>query len=152
MSDASSVSDGPGYAGDLSVDEAWALLSSDPAAVLIDVRTTAEWAWVGVPDLASLNKALLTVEWASFPGNVRNDNFAAQLLEQVRAQNTPLEAPLLMLCRSGVRSKGAAKVMTEAGYTRCYNISGGFEGDLDDKKHRGSTGGWKVANLPWVQN
>ena len=151
MSDASSVSDGPGYAGDLSVDEAWALLSSDPAAVLIDVRTAAEWSYVGVPDLESLGKTLLTVEWVSHPGNARNADFANQVQEQVQALKASNDAPLLMLCRSGVRSKGAATVMTEAGYARCYNIAGGFEGDLDEQKHRGNTGGWKVAELPWVQ-
>jgi rhodanese-related sulfurtransferase len=152
MSDASSVTDGAGYAGDLSLDEAWALLSSDPAAVLVDVRTAAEWSWVGVPDLTRLGKALVTVEWVSFPGNVKNEGFADQLCQQIEDLKTPEDAPLLMLCRSGVRSKGAAKVMTEAGYSRCYNISGGFEGDLDEQKHRGNTGGWKVANLPWVQS
>jgi rhodanese-related sulfurtransferase len=147
MSEGSSVSDAPGYAGDLSVTEAWALLSSDRQAVLIDVRTAAEWDYVGVPTLEGLNKTLLTIEWLSWPGNVRNDNFVGQ----VRAQVASTDAPLLMLCRSGVRSKGAAKAMTEAGYGHSYNISGGFEGDLDDGKHRGFTGGWKVANLPWVQ-
>jgi rhodanese-related sulfurtransferase len=151
MSDASSVSEGTGYTGDLSVNEAWTLLSSDPAAVLIDVRTAAEWAWVGVPVLESLNKTLLTVEWVSFPGNAKNDAFSDQVHDQVQALSGTYDAPLLMLCRSGVRSKGAAKVMMEAGYKRCYNISGGFEGDLNEQKHRGNTGGWKVADLPWAQ-
>ena len=151
MSEASSVSDGPGYAGDLSVDEVWALLSSDPTAVLIDVRTAAEWGYVGVPDLEGLNKTLLTIAWVSYPGNVKNENFAEQVLDQVQAMTASKDAPLLMLCRSGVRSKGAATVMTEAGYTRCYNVVGGFEGDLNDQKHRGNTGGWKVAGLPWLQ-
>ena len=147
MSEASSVPEDPGYAGDLSVTEAWDLLSSNPAAVLIDVRTAAEWAWVGVPDLEKLKKTLQTVEWVSWPGNVKNEKFA----DQVLALNIPKDAPLLMLCRSGVRSKGAAKTMTEAGYQTCYNVSAGFEGDLDDQKHRGITGGWKVSGLPWIQ-
>jgi rhodanese-related sulfurtransferase len=151
MSEASSVSDGPGYAGDLSVDEAWALLSSEPTAVLIDVRTAAEWGYVGVPDLEGLSKNLLTIEWVSYPGNVKNENFAAQVLDQVLALTESKDAPLLMLCRSGVRSKGAATVMTQEGYTRCYNIMAGFEGDLNEQKHRGNTGGWKVAGLPWTQ-
>ena len=87
MSEGSSVSDAPGYAGDLSVTEAWALLSSDPAAVLIDVRTAAEWSYVGVPDLESLGKTLLTVEWVSHPGNARNADFANQVQEQVQHQD-----------------------------------------------------------------
>ena len=61
------------------------------------------------------------------------------------------DAPIFLLCRSGVRSKHAAILLTGLGYQHCYNVSGGFEGDKDDSGHRGKTGGWKFAGLPWKQ-
>ena len=61
------------------------------------------------------------------------------------------DAPLLFLCRSGVRSKAAAIAMTQQGFTACYNIANGFEGDSDPTRHRGTVSGWKVEGLPWVQ-
>ena len=135
------------YAGDITPTEAWEILKTNDKAVLIDVRTEAEWAWVGQPDLSSLNKQHLLIEWVRFPGGVPNESFAAE----VSAQHTDKTAPILFLCRSGVRSKYASIVMTEAGYETCYNVAGGFEGDHNTDKHRGTVNGWKVENLPWAQ-
>jgi rhodanese-related sulfurtransferase len=136
------------YAGDLSPQEAWNLLESEPSALLVDVRTRAEWTYVGVTDLSSLSKKPALVEWQSFPDGQRNERFAAE----VDALGADRNAPVLFLCRSGVRSTAAAKLMTQKGYTRCYNISEGFEGDSDADRHRGRLGGWKVRGLPWTQN
>ena len=41
---------------------------------------------------------------------------------------------------------------TERGYTACYNVADGFEGELDEHNHRNSVNGWKVAGLPWWQS
>jgi rhodanese-related sulfurtransferase len=136
------------YAGDLSPQEAWNLLESEPSALLVDVRTRAEWTYVGVTDLSSLSKKPALVEWQSFPDGQRNERFA----DEVNALGADRNAPVLFLCRSGVRSAAAAKLMTQKGYTRCYNISEGFEGDSDADRHRGRLGGWKVRGLPWTQN
>jgi len=137
-----------GYAGDISVSEAWAMLSEDANAVLVDVRSGAEWNFVGTPDLSTLNKEVAFTAWQVFPGMALNAGF----VDEIKAQNVSSEAPLLMLCRSGVRSKAAAIAMTSAGYGPCFNIAGGFEGDADAEKHRGLTGGWKAAGLPWTQS
>ncbi|HPT57685.1 MAG TPA: rhodanese-like domain-containing protein, partial [Casimicrobium sp.] len=59
--------------------------------------------------------------------------------------------PLLLLCRSGVRSVASAKRATELGVT-AYNILEGFEGDPDGTAHRGTRGGWRYRGLPWRQN
>jgi len=75
----------------------------------------------------------------------RNPRFGDQLA------HLPRDAAILFLCRSGARSRAAAIAMTELGFARCYNIAGGFEGDLDGERHRG-VGGWKAAGLPWRQN
>lgn len=136
------------YAGDLTPQEAWEKLSSDSNAVLIDVRTQAEWAWVGMVDLASLNKTVGCVEWVRFPNSVPNADFVGDVEEIVDNPDTPI----LLLCRSGVRSVHGAEALTAAGFKNCYNILGGFEGDKDAHAHRGTTNGWKVAGLPWKQS
>ena len=135
------------YAGDLSPDEAWTLLEQDPAAQLVDVRSDAEWRYVGLPALRSLGKDVHRVSWQIFPDMKLNPDFA----EAVAACGLAKEQPLLFLCRSGVRSKHAAVALTALGYGRCYNVAEGFEGDRDDEGHRGNKGGWKRRGLPWLQ-
>jgi len=138
----------PEYAGDLSVQDAWALLKSDPAARLVDVRTQPEWNFVGLPDLSELGRQVALVEWQSFPTMQVNPNFVAATEQAVGADKS---APVLFLCRSGARSRSAAMALAQAGYTRAYNVAGGFEGDLDGQRHRGGKNGWKAAGLPWKQ-
>ena len=138
---------GSDYAGDLSPKETWELLISDPKARLVDVRTMPEWAFVGVPDLKSLDKQPHFISWQLFPNMQQNPEFA----DQVRASGAQPDDPLLFICRSGGRSRMAAIAMTGQGYTRCYNVAFGFEGDHDAEGHRGKAGGWKVDDLPWVQ-
>lgn len=135
------------YAGDVTVLQAWTLLKENPEAILVDVRTNAEWAFVGTPDLSSLGKKVIPISWVLFPNMSPNEQFIDSLKPQ---QLTP-SAPILFLCRSGVRSIAAAISATNAGYTQCYNVLGGFEGDLDQNRHRGKTGGWKNEQLAWVQ-
>jgi rhodanese-related sulfurtransferase len=137
-----------GYAGDLSAAEAWTLLGSDRTAQLVDVRTHAEWSFVGTPDLSGLGRTVRFVEWQDFPGMAQNPDFVAKTSA---ALGPDKNAPALFLCRSGVRSRSAAIAMTQAGYARACNIAGGFEGDLDRDRHRGSKNGWKAAGLPWIQ-
>lgn len=136
-----------GYAGDISAQEAWRMLETDPRAMLVDVRTQAEWAYVGIPDLSHIEKQPLFIPWALFPAMEPNPNFVDQLAKV----HTDREAPLLFLCRSGVRSRAAAMAMTARGYVACYNVAAGFEGDLDPARHRGTLAGWKVGGLPWIQ-
>jgi rhodanese-related sulfurtransferase len=135
------------YAGDITPLEAWKLLSDNPQAVLVDVRTDAEWRFVGVPDLSSLGRDVVYIEWNTSDGK-RNDKFLTELQEQV-----PLgegERPVIFLCRSGNRSIGAAVVATEAGIAPSYNVLDGFEGHLDAHGHRGDSG-WRAVGLPWTQ-
>jgi rhodanese-related sulfurtransferase len=134
------------YAGDISPKEAWELLCSDARAALVDVRTPAEWTYVGIPDLAGVDKKPVLVPWIEFPSMQPNERF----LDEVGRTLAP-GAPVVLLCRSGVRSKAAAAALTAAGFGPCYNIVSGFEGDPDPQRHRGTLSGWKVAGLPWVQ-
>lgn len=133
------------YAGDLSPQQAWECLETDPQAVLVDVRTQAEWAFVGVADLTAVGKQMVPIEWSSFPTGALNGSFLQQLQEAV-AQ----EAPVYFLCRSGARSVAAAEAATAAGWKRAHNILEGFEGPVDEQGHR-AVSGWKQAGLPWRQ-
>ncbi|HWS58710.1 MAG TPA: rhodanese-like domain-containing protein [Actinotalea sp.] len=142
----------PRYAGDLTPLEAWDLLVRDERALLIDVRTDAEWRYVGVPDASSLpagsGPRSALVEWVDYPGGRPNPHF----LDQLTAQGlVPGETrPLVFLCRSGVRSIGAATAATAAGLGPAFNVLQGFEGDLGADGHRGHQG-WRAAGLPWRQ-
>ena len=135
------------YAGEISPTQAWACLSQDPKAKLIDVRTQAEWSFVGIPDLSSLDKQVLLVSWQIFPTMDRNGAFLAQL----ESHGIGKDDLLLLLCRSGVRSKAAAEYLTAQGYGAAWNVADGFEGPHDGQKHRGGQAGWKFSSLPWAQ-
>lgn len=130
------------YAGALTPAEAWVLLQSDPRCRLVDVRSRAEWEFVGrVP-------GALEIEWKSWPGMVPNAGFVDALREAVGG----IEAPrLLFLCRSGARSHDAAVAASVAGLGECFNVLEGFEGDRDALQHRNTIGGWRSAGLPWTQ-
>jgi rhodanese-related sulfurtransferase len=141
------VSPAAGYAGDVAPTVAWKILSEHKDAVLIDVRTRAEWNYVGLPDLDSLAKKPALIEWQVFPGMQPNPEFVTALSGALPDKETPL----LFLCRSGARSAAAAKAMTAAGYSTCLNVADGFEGPLDGTARRGTTGGWKAVGLPWRQ-
>lgn len=136
-----------GYAGDITPEAAWALLKDNPDAVLVDVRTSAEWKWVGVPDLTELGRDVVYVEWVRSNGE-RNSEFLAEL---EAAGVTPGDRPVVFLCRSGNRSIGSAELATEAGIAPSYNVLDGFEGNLDENGHRGGAG-WRAIGLPWRQS
>jgi len=134
------------YAGNVEPLEAYAALQADADAVLVDVRTSAEWSYVGLPDLSPIGKRVIPLEWQRFPDGALNTRFVEQLREAGVAEG----APIYFLCRSGVRSAAAAGVATAAGLGPAYNVSDGFEGPLDHDGHR-TVAGWKVVGLPWRQ-
>lgn len=142
------IAPGEGYGGDVLPRDAWELLEESPDAVLVDCRTQPEWLFVGVPDLRPLGKETLFIPWQVFPAMQVNPQF----VNQVRAAGAREDAPVLVICRSGNRSRLAAIALAEAGFERAYNVAEGFEGDRDEDRHRGRKGGWKVAGLPWVQD
>lgn len=137
------------YVDDLSPVESWELLKSDATAVLIDVRTSAEWNFVGVVDMRDLGREAMYNPWAILPKMERNPHFVEHL---ETALGEVSDRPLLFLCRSGHRSAHAADALTARGFSQCYNIEHGFEGDKDRGNHRATTNGWKFDGLPWVQS
>lgn len=133
--------------------QAWdGLKESD--AILVDVRTNAEWSFVGTADLSTLAKEPILVEWARLPGMRRNDEFVEGLMKQLDGS---APSRIYFLCRSGARSMAAAKAVAAELDARgrpidCVNVAEGFEGDLDQARHRGKTNGWKARGLPWTQS
>lgn len=138
--------DHDGYAGDLPPREAWRRLEAEADAVLIDVRTEAEWRYVGLPKVDELGRSLLLVEWQRASGEP-NPRF----IDELKARGLSPEASVFLLCRSGVRSRSAATALTQAGFRRCFNIADGFEGPLGTDGRR-TVSGWKIEGLPWRQS
>ena len=125
----------------------WEALQKDPKAQLVDVRTDAEWNFVGLPDLSPAGKQVVPIQWQVYPTMARNAAFADQLKE---AGFTP-EHHIYFICRSGQRSLAAAEAAQEAGFPHAYNVADGFEGAVDAHGHRGVAAGWKAKGLPWRQ-
>ena len=128
--------------------QVWEALRNDPGAALIDVRTDAEWSWVGLPDLGEAGKKPMLISWQLPPKMEVNADFVAQL----RTAGLTPDRKLYFLCRSGARSLSAAKTAVAAGFPNSFNVAGGFEGPLDGAGHRGTMSGWKASGLPWRQS
>lgn len=131
------------YAGAVTPSEAYSLAHNAPGVKLVDVRTNAERDWVG--RVALPQDRHLAIEWSLYPGGAPNPDFMEQLSQVAKKDDV-----LLFLCRSGVRSRHAARLATEHGYANCFDILEGFEGDKDAEGHRKTIGGWCHAGLPWI--
>lgn len=140
------------YAGDISVRDAWDVLGRTDTAVLVDVRSRAEWVFVGVPVLSSIGKNAILVEWNDFATGSVVPDFVGRLNACLSENGVTSEASLYFICRSGNRSRNAAIAATAAGHPACFNIEHGFEGPLDAEGHRNTPGSWKAEGLPWEQS
>jgi len=133
----------------LSPRQAWQLLQDEPRAVLVDIRSNMEFLFVGHPTGA------IHVPWIDEPDWVVNPNFVRQIRELMLGGVVSDEgrggAPIILICRSGKRSKEAGRALLEGGFTEVYHIDEGFEGELDEHHHRSSVGGWRFHGLPWEQ-
>ena len=157
-----------GALAEISSTQCWEQLQKDANAantsaagtsVLIDVRTRAEWAFVGVPDLSSLGKEVLFIEWQHFGAKLPDPDFVSSLTALLGKDRS--SGSLFFLCRSGQRSRAAAAAAAATAMAQqssfessfdFFNVADGFEGGLDENKHRGQKGGWKAAGLPWKQS
>jgi rhodanese-related sulfurtransferase len=124
--------------------EAYKLLQEHPNAVLIDVRSHMEYLFVGHPAGA------IHIPWIDEPDWKLNPLFLTQV-RQTMLGGASGAAPVVLICRSGVRSLEAGKALIEAGVKDIYNVAEGFEGQMDEKHHRSSLGGWRYHGLPWEQ-
>ena len=135
------------YAGDLTPLESWDLLSKEKESFLIDCRTQPEWQFVGIPKLEDLNKKPIFIEWQLYPSMLINENF----LNEVQDSPANKDSKIILICRSGGRSKSAAEFLTSKGYKNCYNCQDGFEGIHNQNENRSNSSGWKFSKLPWRQ-
>ncbi|MCH4247375.1 MAG: rhodanese-like domain-containing protein [Acinetobacter populi] len=128
------------FTGSLTPQEAWQLFQSGHA-VVVDVRTNEERKFVGyVPETTH-------IAWATGTSFNRNPRFLKELENKIGKDKT-----ILLLCRSGNRSALAAAAAYQAGFEQVYNILEGFEGDLNEHQQRNQSNGWRIRQLPWVQD
>ncbi|MDH3979494.1 MAG: rhodanese-like domain-containing protein [Gammaproteobacteria bacterium] len=129
--------------------EAWQLMNDDQRVVMIDVRSSMEFLFVGHP------KGSVHVPWIDAPEWTVNPHFVAEvrkvMLGGIGMGSAGGDAPVVLICRSGKRSLEAGKLLLENGFTEVINVSEGFEGELDEDHHRSTAGGWRFHGLPWEQ-
>jgi len=131
----------------LSPTEAYDMLHKNPRAVLIDVRSTTEFLLVGHP-LGAVH-----IPWIDEPDWLVDPHFVTNVRKVLLGgiAETTEPSPVLLICRSGKRSADAGIALLKAGFREVYNVMEGFEGNLDESRHRGTTGGWRFHGLPWEQ-
>lgn len=129
--------------------QAWEMLQENPRTVLIDIRSTMEYLFVGHP------KGAVHVPWIDEPEWVVNPHFVTDIRKLMLGGVTCHDgvgcAPIILICRSGKRSLEAGARLLGAGLQEIYHVDEGFEGDLDEHHHRGTLGGWRFRGLPWEQ-
>jgi len=132
----------------LSPTEAWEICQKNSRALLVDVRSSMEHLFVGHPVGA------VHVPWIDEPEWVVNPHFVTDIRKLILGGvvgDDDSSVPIVLICRSGKRSKEAGQLLIDSGIHNVYNIDEGFEGELDDKHHRSTLGGWRYRNLPWQQ-
>lgn len=129
--------------------DAYRLLQKNPRAVLVDIRSTMEYLFVGHP------AGSIHVAWIDEPDWTVNPHFVTDVRKLMLGGATSHDdiggAPVVLICRSGKRSIDASKSLLEAGFSDVYFVDEGFEGELDEHRHRGTVGGWRYHGLPWEQ-
>ena len=133
----------------LNAKAAYELFRKDPRAVIVDIRSTMEFLFVGHPSGA------IHVPWIDEPDWTINPHFVTDvrkiLLGGATSHDDIGAAPVILICRSGKRSIDAGKALLAAGFSEVFYVDEGFEGELDENKHRGTLGGWRFHNMPWEQ-
>ena len=128
--------------------QAWELLERDHRTVIVDVRSSMEFLFIGHA------KGAINVPWIDEPDWKVNPHFVRQV-RKVMLGGVVMHgdgvAPVMLMCRSGHRSLEAGATLLEDGFERVYSVADGFEGPLDDNHHRSSIGGWRFEGLPWEQ-
>lgn len=135
---------GSNYQGEITPLEAYEYLLKN-GGMLVDVRTVPEWQFVGVPNIQGCKGEFAAISWKVYPDMSLNASFA----DQLASTGVDKEAPIFFMCRGGGRSSSAAAAMTDLGYSNCFNVATGFEGEADAEGHRGRISGWQGAGLPW---
>jgi len=135
--------------GQLSPKQAWQMIQDNPRTILVDIRSTMEYLFVGHP------RGAVHIAWIDEPNWTVDPHFVTRVRElMLGGAICDVEegcAPVILICRSGKRSKEAGKALMDAGIRNVYHVDEGFEGDLDENHHRSTLGGWRFHDLPWNQ-
>jgi rhodanese-related sulfurtransferase len=118
--------------------EAYDLLKSDPDCLYLDVRSVPEFE-AGHPTDA-INIPLLHFDPAV--GMTPNEDFL-----RVAEANLPKEKKLVVGCKAGGRSARACEMLSQMGYKDVTNVKGGFVAATDNFG-RIVEPGWSMLNLP----
>ncbi len=133
----------------LTPEQAQKLIQDDPRTVLVDIRSSMEFLFVGHPVGA------VHIAWIDEPDWIINPHFVTDIRKLVLGGAVcTLDdgcAPVVLICRSGKRSLEAGKLLLQEGFTKVFHVDEGFEGELDDNHQRSSVGGWRFRGLPWEQ-
>jgi len=134
---------------ELSPQQAKQMLDDDPRAVLVDIRSSMEYLFVGHPVGA------VHIAWIDEPDWEINPDFTREIkqlmLGGLSHSEASAEAPVILICRSGKRSREAGEHLLQQGLVNVYHVDEGFEGERDENHQRSTIGGWRFRGLPWEQ-
>ncbi|MGV6859987.1 MAG: rhodanese-like domain-containing protein [bacterium] len=127
--------------------EAFEFLAAEPTVAFIDVRSSMEYLFVGHP------KGATHIAWIDEPDWEVNPAFVDDVKDHCQrlGGESLTSVPVVLICRSGKRTRAAGAVLLEAGFARVIHVTEGFEGERDESFHRSSVGGWRFRGLPWEQ-
>ena len=122
-------------------------LQNNPQALFVDVRSKAEFKYVGYPENSILIPWIDDPDWEPNP-----EAFSDAVMQELDGRENLLNTEIILICRSGFRSNEALKCLENKGFTQVSHVASGFEGDLDENDHRGNLNGWRHDGMPWSQS
>ena len=122
-------------------------LQNNPQALFVDVRSKAEYKYVGYPENSILIPWIDDPDWEPNP-----EVFSDSVMQELDGCENLLNTEIILICRSGYRSNDALKCLENKGFTQVSHVASGFEGDLDEDDHRGNLNGWRHDGMPWSQS
>ena len=122
-------------------------LQDNPQALFVDVRSKAEYKYVGFPENSILIPWIDDPDWESNP-----EAFSDSVMQELDGRENLLNTEIILICRSGFRSNEALKCLENKGFTQVSHVASGYEGDLDENDHRGNLNGWRHDGMPWSQS
>jgi len=122
-------------------------LQNNPKALFVDVRSKAEYKYVGYPENSILIPWIDDPDWEPNP-----EVFSDSVMQELDGRENLLNTEIILICRSGYRSNDALKCLENKGFTQVSHVASGFEGDLDENDQRGNLNGWRHDDMPWSQS
>ena len=122
-------------------------LQNNPQVLFVDVRSKAEFKYVGYPENSILIPWIDDPDWEPNP-----EVFSDLVMQELDGRENLLNTEIILICRSGFRSNEALKCLENKGFTQVSHVASGFEGDLDENDHRGNLNGWRHDGMPWSQS